>query len=134
MPDYSSQKHTPCFLHQLLLRLPAGGLRHVGAGRAVDGRIRDITDGEEIGSQASHAELRHIGERLAHAATKQEASQLFVQARHVEVPNEGPRVYAAESDPVTFTQCNLREKGRGSVQLQQQLANDTTFPSSLSHR
>lgn len=114
--------------------MPAGGLSHVGAGRAVDGRIRDITDGEEIGSQASHAELGHIGERLAHAATKQETPQLFVQARHVEVPNEGPRVDAAESDPVTFTQCNLREEGGERVQLQQQLAKDTRSLSSLSHR
>lgn len=57
---------------------------------AVDGRISDITDRQEIGPQASHAELGHIGERLAHAATKQEASQLLVQAGHVEVSNEGP--------------------------------------------
>lgn len=85
-----SQKDTPCFLHQLLLRLFAGDLRHIAAGAAVDGRVGDVTDGQEVGSQAPHAQLCHVGERLAHAATEQKASQLFVQARHVEVSNEGP--------------------------------------------
>lgn len=82
--------HTPCFLHHLLTRLPAGDMGHVAARSAVDGRIGDVTDRQEIGAQASHTKLGHISERLTHTAAKQEASQFLVEARHIAVSHKSP--------------------------------------------
>lgn len=63
---------------------------HVTAGRAVEGRVGDVANGQEVRPQASHAQLGHIGEGLTHAAAEQEAAQLFVEAGHVEVSDKSP--------------------------------------------
>lgn len=46
--------HTPRFLHHLLIRLLAGDLGHIAAQSAVDGRVGDLTDIQEVWSQAAH--------------------------------------------------------------------------------
>lgn len=105
-------KNTPCFIHHLLLSLPAGGVGHVAALSAVDGRIGDVTDKQEVGSQAPHTQLGHVGEGLTHTATKQEAPQLLVQARHIAVADKGPRVNTSVAHPVAFAQSDLGKEIR----------------------
>lgn len=92
--------------------LSADGLRHITANSAVDGRVRDITDGQEVGSQTSHTQFGHVSERLTYAATKQKTPQLLVQARNVTVSNESPRVNASKTYPVAFTKCNLGKEAQ----------------------
>ena len=92
----------------LMNRLPAGDLGHITARSAVDERIGDVAHRQEVGPQASHAQFGHVGERLTNAATKQEAPQLLVQARHVAVSDKRPRVHTSVTYPVALAQCNLR--------------------------
>ena len=61
-------------------------------------------------SQPPHAKLGHVGERLADAAAKQEASQLLVQAGDVQVPHEGLGAGAMVTHPVTLAHRDLRER------------------------
>lgn len=95
-----------------MISLPAGHLGHVAARCAVEGSVGDVADRQEVGPQASHAQLGHVGEGLTHAAAEQEAAQLLVKARHVAVSNESPRVDASEAHPVAFAQCDLRKEIR----------------------
>lgn len=88
--------------------LLAGNGGHVASIRALDGRVGDVADGQEVGPEAPNAQLGHVGERLAHAAAKQEGAQLLVEAGHVEVSDKRPRVHAAEANPVTLAQRDLR--------------------------
>lgn len=106
--------YAPGLLHQFLFGLLAGNGGHVASWRALDGRVGDVADGQEVGPQSPHAQLGHVGERLADAAAEQEAAQLLVEAGHVEVADKGPRVHAAEADPVALAQRDLTRSTGGN--------------------
>lgn len=108
---------SPGLLHHLLVRLLAGDVPDVRPRGAVDGLVGDVADRQEVGSEPAHTELGHVGERLAHAAAEQEASQLFVEAGDVAVLHEGPRVHAPEAHAVALAQRNLTREKRSGVPL-----------------
>lgn len=105
---------SPGLLHHLLVGLLAGDLPDIRPRGAVDGLVGDVAHRQEVRPEPAHAQLGHVGERLAHAAAEQEAAQLFVEAGDVAVLHEGPRVHAPEAHAVALNQRNLsREKCSG---------------------
>lgn len=105
----SRENFSPCLLHHLVLPI-AGEVGDVLSWRAAERGVADVANGQEVRAQTSYAELGHVGERLAHAAAEQEAAQLLVERRDVEVAYEGARVYAAVTHPVAFAQGDLAGK------------------------
>lgn len=99
--------HTPGLLLQAVVRLAAAHCCNVGSRRAVERRIGDSTHRQEVWSQPSDTQLRHVGQRLADAAAEQEAAQLLVQTGHIQVPNKGLGADASEANPVTLPEGDL---------------------------
>lgn len=54
--------YTPGLLYQLGVGLLAGNGGHVASRRALDGRVGDVADGQEVGSEPPNAQLGHVGE------------------------------------------------------------------------
>lgn len=87
-------------------------MRDVHPRAAVEGRVGDVAHRQEVGTESANAQLGHVGERLADAAAKQEAAELFVEAGDVAVLHEGSRVDASEAHSVALTQRDLGEEGK----------------------
>lgn len=103
--------HAPGLLLQPVVRLAAVHCRDVGARCAVERCVGDTAHIQEVRSQTPDAQLGHVGQRLADAAAEQEAAQLLVQTRHVQVPDKGLGADASETYPVTLPECDLEIVG-----------------------